>query len=64
MAESTKSGNISQLPSQEPTIYITRVGDQGAGNGAAAGNASQSGEHQQPAKTKPTLEQVIQMLWA
>jgi hypothetical protein len=65
MTEPTMSGNDSLLPSQEPTIDISGMGDQGAGNVAAAGNASQSGEHQQqPAMSQPTLEQVVQMLWA
>jgi hypothetical protein len=65
MAEPSMSGNNSHLPSQEPTINKTGLGDQGAGNVAAAGNASQSGEHQQqPAMAQPTLEQVVQMLWA
>jgi hypothetical protein len=69
MAEPTLSGKNphlpSQVPSQEPTIDITGVGDQGAGNVVAGGNASQSGEHQQqPAMAQPTLEQVVQLLWA
>jgi uncharacterized protein (DUF2132 family) len=59
------SGNIPQFPSQEPRIDITGVGGKGAGNGAAAGNASQSEEKlQQPAMAQPTMEQVVQMLWA
>jgi hypothetical protein len=59
------SGKNSHLPSQEPTIDITGVGYQGAGNVTAAENASQSGEHQQqPAIAQPTLEKVVQILWA
>jgi hypothetical protein len=59
------SGNNPLLTSQEPTIDITGVGDQGAGNGEAAGNVSQSGDHQQlHAMAQPTLEQVVQMLRA
>jgi hypothetical protein len=59
------SDNISHLPSQEPTIDVTGVGDQGAGNVVAAGNASQSGKHRrQPAMAQLTLEQVVQMIWA
>jgi hypothetical protein len=65
MAEPTMSGNNSHLPSLEPTINRTGVGDQGAGNVAAARNASQSGEYQQqPAMAQPTLEQERHMLWA
>jgi hypothetical protein len=62
MTEPAMNGNNSHLPSQEPTIDITGVGDQGAGNVAAG--MRPSGEHQQPAMTQPTMEQVVQMLWA
>jgi Retrotransposon gag protein len=65
MTEPTMNSHNSHLPSQELTIDLTGVGNKGAGNVAAAGKASQSGEHQQqPAMPQPTLEQVVQMLWA
>jgi hypothetical protein len=54
------SGKNSLLGSQEPRIDITGVGDRGAGNVAAAGIASQWGEHQQqPAMAQSTLEQEV-----
>jgi hypothetical protein len=65
MADPAMIGNIPQPPNQEPKIDITGVGGQGAGKDAEAGNVPQSWDHpQQPAVAQPTMDQVVQILWA